>query len=103
MTFTLFCSLLLGLGTVTTLVVEFIKSVLDGYKKTYNTQTVSLLSGIVIGAIGTVVAYIMMGIPFTPMGIVFVIFETIAVMIGAQLGYDKVVSVLKEALGKKAE
>ena len=97
MTFSLFCSLLIGLGTITTLIVEFIKSVLDGYKKTYNSQTVSLVSGFVIGIVGTTMVYIIMAIPFTPVNIIFIVFETIGVMIGAQLGYDKVVSVIKQA------
>ena len=97
MTFSLFCSLLIGLGTITTLIVEFIKSVLDGYKKTYNSQTVSLVSGFVIGIVGTTMVYIIMAIPFTPVNIIFIVFETIGVMIGAQLGYDKVVAVIKQA------
>lgn len=97
MTFSLFCSLLIGLGTITTLIVEFIKSVLDGYKKTYSSQTVSLISGFVIGVIGTTMVYVIMVIPFTPVNIIFIVFETIGVMIGAQLGYDKVVSVIKQA------
>ena len=100
MTFTLFCGLLTGLGVLTALIIEFIKSVLDGYKKTYNTQTVSLISGLVVGIVGTVVAYILMAIPFTALNIVFIVFEGLAVTIGAQLGYDKVLSVLKEAFKK---
>lgn len=97
MTGALFCGLLISLGAVTTLFVEFLKSVFDGYKKTYNTQTISLISGIVTGIVGTTMVYIVIGIPFTPVNIVFIIFETIGVMIGAQLGYDKVVSVIKQA------
>lgn len=97
MTGALFCGLLISLGAITTLIVEFIKSVFDGYKKTYNAQTISLISGIVTGIVGTTMVYIVMGIPFTPVNIVFIAFETIGVMIGAQLGYDKVVSVIKQA------
>lgn len=100
MTFTLFCGLLTGLGVLTALIIEFIKSVLDGYKKTYNTQTVSLISGLVVGVVGTIVVYILMAIPFTALNIVFIVFEGLAVTIGAQLGYDKVISVLKEAFKK---
>lgn len=100
MTFTLFCGLLTGLGVLTALIIEFIKSVLDGYKKTYNTQTVSLISGLVVGIVGTIVVYILMAIPFTALNIVFIVFEGLAVTIGAQLGYDKVISVLKEAFKK---
>lgn len=84
------------MGAITTLFVEFLKSVFDGYKKTYNAQTISLISGIVTGIIGTTMVYIVMRIPFTPVNIVFIVFETIGVMIGAQLGYDKVVSVIKQ-------
>lgn len=102
MTFTLFCGLLAGLGVFTSLIVEFIKSVLDGYKKTYNAQTVSLISGLVVGIIGTIVAYILMAIPFTALNIIFIVFEGLAVTIGAQLGYDKVLSVLKEAFKKES-
>lgn len=97
MTGVLFCGLLVSLGAITTLFVEFLKSVFDGYKKTYNAQTISLISGVVTGIVGTTMVYIVMGIPFTPVNIVFIVFETIGVMIGAQLGYDKVVSVIKQA------
>lgn len=97
MTGALFCGLLISLGAITTLIVEFIKSVFDGYKKTYNAQTISLISGIITGIVGTTMVYIVMGIPFTLVNIVFIVFETIGVMIGAQLGYDKVVSVIKQA------
>lgn len=97
MTFTMFCSLLVGLGAITALFVEFVKSVLDGYKKVYNKQTVSLLSGLVIGVIGTIVVYVLMGVPFTTINVVFIVFEALAVVMGAQLGYDKVVSVIKQA------
>lgn len=102
MTFTLFCGLLASLGVLTALMVEFIKSVLDGYKKKYNTQTVSLISGLVVGIIGTIIAYILMAIPFTALNIIFIVFEGLAVTIGAQLGYDKVLSVLKEAFKKES-
>lgn len=101
MNFTLFCSLLIGLGSITTLFVEFVKSVLDGYNKTYNNQTVALLSGAVIGIVGTIVTYVVVAIPFTPINIAFILFEGVAVVIGAQLGYDKVLSVLKDVFTKK--
>ena len=96
MTGVLFCGLLVSLGTITTLFVEFLKSVLDGYKKTYNAQTISLIYGVVTGIVGTAMVYIVMGIPLTPVNLVFIVFETIGVMIGAQLGYGKVVSVIKQ-------
>lgn len=101
MTGILFCGLLVSLGAITTLFVEFLKSVFDGYKKTYNAQTISLISGVVIGAIGTIVVYILMAIPFTAINIVFIAFEALAVVMGAQLGYDKVLSVIKEIVAKK--
>ena len=56
MTFAIFCGLLTGLGVLTALIVEFTKSVLDGYKKTYNTQTISLISGLIVGIVGTIIA-----------------------------------------------
>lgn len=77
MTGVLFCGLLVSLGTITTLFVEFLKSVFNGYKKTYNAQTISLISGVVTGIVGTTMVYIVMGIPFTPVNIVFIVFETI--------------------------
>lgn len=98
MTDVIFLALFVCLSILSSLVIEAVKSILDGYKVTYNTQTVSLIASFVIGIVGTVVYYLLYTIAFTGLNIFFIIIMGIATCIGAQVGYDKVVSTIKDAL-----
>ena len=49
MTIELFCTLLLAFGTLTTIVVEFLKKILTGLKINYNTSAVALGTGGLVG------------------------------------------------------
>lgn len=98
MTDIIFIALFTGLSIISALVVEGIKKILDGYKITYNTQTISLICSFIVGIIGTIIYYIFYAIAFSAINIFFIIIMAIAVCIGAQVGYDKVVSTIKEAI-----
>lgn len=96
MTLELFCTLLLAFGTLTTIVVEFIKTILNGLKINYNTSAVALATGGAVGIVGTSAYFVMAGIAFTPQSIMWIIFEGICVIMGSQLGYDKIVAIIKQ-------
>ena len=72
MTIELLCTLLLAVGTLSTVIVEFAKKLLDSA-----------------------------GMTFTPQAVVWILFEGICVVMGSQLGYDKIVAVIKQIAAKK--
>lgn len=101
MTIELFCTLLLTFGTGTTIVVEFVKKILDSFKVSYSASALALAIGGIVGVLGSCAYFIMSGITFTPQSIVWIAFEGICVIIGSQLGYDKIVSVVKQITASK--
>ena len=101
MTIELFCTLLLAFGTLTTIVVEFLKKILTGLKINYNTSVVALGTGGLVGIVGTCAYFVIANIAFTPQSIMFVIFEGICVIMGSQLGYDKIVAIIKQMIANK--
>jgi len=103
MTIELFCTLLLGFGTSTTLVVEFIKSFLEKTGKTVSASSLSLVTGALVGAGGMVLYFIMANIAFTPANLIWIVGMAIANIMGSQLGYDKIVAVVKQMSSKKEE
>lgn len=101
MTIELFCTLLLAFGTLSTVVIEFVKKFLDAVKVQYSSSVVALIVGGLVGVIGTALYFVLAGITFTPQGIVWIIFEGICVIMGSQLGYDKIVAVIKQITATK--
>ena len=101
MTIELFCTLLLAFGTLTTIVVEFLKKILTSLKINYNTSVVALGTGGLVGIVGTCAYFVMANIAFTPQSIMWIIFEGICVIMGSQLGYDKIVAIIKQMTANK--
>ena len=96
MTTTLFVTLLTILSIISSLFTEALKKTLP--KKVSSTLLV-LIVAIVIGWGGCAVAYILMSIPFTVTTITSLIIMAPAVWLGATLGYDKVMEVVKQITG----
>lgn len=101
MTIELFCTLLLTFGTGTTIAVEFVKKILDSFKVNYSASALALAIGGVVGVLGSCAYFIMAGITFTPQSIVWILFEGICVIMGSQLGYDKIVAIVKQITATK--
>lgn len=101
MTIELFCTLLLAFGTLSTVIVEFAKKLLDTTKVQYSSSVVALTVGGIVGVAGTALYFILAGITFTPQAVVWILFEGICVVMGSQLGYDKIVAVIKQIAAKK--
>lgn len=98
MTVTLFGILLLALGAFTTIIVEFVKGVLSKYENKYDPQIVAIICGLAVGIAGTAIYYYVAKIPFTGINIVWMLLEALCVVIGSQVGYDKLWSVIKAIL-----
>ena len=64
----------------------------------FDPQVVAIICGTLVGIIGTTIYYSVFGIPFTTMNIVWILLEALCVVIGSQVGYDKLWSVIKAIL-----
>lgn len=98
MTITIFGILLIALGGFTNILVEFVKGLLNKSGGKFDPQVVAIICGTLVGIIGTTIYYSVFGIPFTTMNIVWILLEALCVVIGSQVGYDKLWSVIKAIL-----
>lgn len=96
MTITLFMALLVVLAVAVSLLTEAVKKLFEGTKVTYSTNVVALIVSTVVGIVGTAMAYISLGIPFTPPNIVGMLLMAVAVWVGSMLGYDKVLQMVDQ-------
>ena len=93
MTMNLFLMLLTIFSVVSSLVTQAIKKTLNN-KLADN--LIVLLTTLIVGGAGTIVAYISFGIPFTTVNIMYAILLVLAEWLGACLGFDKVKQTLKQ-------
>ena len=98
MTITIFGILLLALGGFTNIIVEFIKNFLSKRDGEVDPQIIAICVGLIVGIVGTAIYYAVFGIPFTALNIVWMFLEALCVVIGSQVGYDKLWSVIKAIL-----
>lgn len=96
MTITLFMALLVVLAVAVSLLTEAVKKFFEGTKFTYSSNVVVLIVSIIVGIGGTAMAYISLGIAFTPPNIVCMVLMAVAVWVGSMLGYDKVLQMVEQ-------
>lgn len=94
MTTTLFVSLLATMAVAVSLLTEAVKKFFEGSKVTYSTNIVVLILSIVVGGGGTAIAYVSLGIAFTPANIICMFLMAVAVWVGSMVGYDKVIQMI---------
>ena len=95
MTVNLFIVLVTILALISSLITEAIKKTIGTTKPTLIVAIVSAIAGWA----GGITAYILMGIAFTPISIVCLILLAPVIWLGATLGYDKVIEVIKQISG----
>lgn len=95
MTVNLFIILVSILALASSLITEAIKKTIGTTKPTLVVAIISAITG--WG--GGIAAYILMGIPFTAVTIVCLILLAPCIWLGATLGYDKVIEVIKQISG----
>lgn len=81
---------------VSALLTEAFKKALDEKSVKYSTNFLALIMAGIVGIAGTIAAYIILGIPFDPVGIICIIFMAVAIWVGAMIGYDKVKQLLDQ-------
>lgn len=96
MTLALFVALLVILAVAVSLITEAVKKFLQDAGIKYSANVVVLIISIIVGAGGTALVYLFMGIPYTPPNIVCMVLMAVAVWVGAMVGYDKVIQMLDQ-------
>ena len=96
MTLTLFIALLVILAVCVSLITEAVKRFLDDAGIKYSANIVVLIVAVIVGAGGTALMYLFMGIAFTPPNIVCMVLMAVAVWVGAMVGYDKVIQMIEQ-------
>lgn len=96
MTLTLFVTLLVVLAVCVSLITEAVKKFLDDAGVKYSSNVVVLIVAVIVGAGGTALMYLFLGITFTPPNIVCIVLMAVAVWVGAMVGYDKVVQMIEQ-------
>ena len=96
MTIALFMGLLVVLAVVVSLITEAVKKALESNGAKYSSNLVVLIVSVVVGAGGTILTYIFMGIAFTVTNILCIALMALAVWLGAMVGYDKVLQMIEQ-------
>lgn len=96
MTITLFMALLVILAVAVSLFTEAVKKYLDETKTKYSSNIVVLILSVIVGAGGTALMYLLLGIPFTTANILCMLLMAVAVWVGAMVGYDKVLQMIEQ-------
>ena len=104
MTIQIFLILLAIFATMTSLLTEGVKKFLDEMKIKYASNIVVLAVAALVGGVGTVLAYLMLGLPFTLINIICIPLMIIANWLGSMIGYDKIKqAILQINLKRKGE
>ena len=101
MTVTLFISIFTFGAMAAGLLTEAIKKMYDNAGKKYSSNVIALVDAIVVGGLGTAVAYMLLGIDWTVNNIICIFLMIYCVWMGAMLGYDKVLQLLNQLKAAK--
>lgn len=96
MTLYLFMTLIVILAICVSLITEAVKKFLDDAGVKYSSNLIVLIVSVIVGAGGTALMYLYLGIAFTPPNIICMVLMAIAVWVGAMIGYDKVLQMLEQ-------
>lgn len=95
MTIQLFLFLFTIGSLLSSLATEAIKKAFESV----SSNVIALIDAILIGIVGTVFAYILMGIPFTLSNDICIVLMAVCIWIGSMVGYDKVMQTINQIKG----
>lgn len=101
MTATIFLTLLAGCATLTSLVTEGIKKIMGDKWNGVSANLIACIVGLVVGTGATAVYYLLGGVVFTTINIVYMVLMGGASALVAMVGYDKVVQMIGQFRGDK--
>lgn len=96
MTLMVFSALFVGGSLAAGLLTEAIKKWYENAGKEYSANAIALVNAIVVGGFGTAIAYTLSDIPWTINNIICLGLMIVAIWVGAMIGYDKVIQMLKQ-------
>lgn len=96
MTVTLFISLFTIGSALCALLTEAVKKAFENAKKDASPNVLALIDAVVVGGLGTAVAYILMDINWTANNIICLILMIVCIWMGAMLGFDKVKQLIQQ-------
>ncbi len=94
MNVTLFITLLTVFSTITSVITEGCKKILDDTTISYSSNVLAFIVACIVGVSGTGVYYVLNSIDFNLANIVCMMLMGVATSIGAMVGYDKVVQTI---------
>ena len=100
-TITIFATLLAILIACNALITQAIKVAFDRRGKKYSSNLIALITSITIGGLGSIIAYIFLGIAFNIYSIICIPLFMIAIWIGSMMGYDKVFQLIGQIKNMK--
>ena len=95
-TLMIFSALFVGCSLAASLLTEAVKKWYENAKKDYSANAIALVLAVVVGGFGTAIAYTLLGIPWTVNNIICLGLMVVAIWVGAMVGYDKVIQMLKQ-------
>lgn len=99
MNVTLFVFVLTIGAAFSSLLTQAVKKWYENRKTEYSSNVIAFINAIVIGCGGTVVAYMLIGIPWTVNNIICVVLMGLCVWIGSMIGYDKIIQLVQQISG----
>lgn len=88
---------------ISSLLTEAIKRWFANQEKEVSANMLAAINSVVIGVIGTVIYYILKGIPFNVVNITCMILMTAAIWVASMVGYDKVMQLIDQITNKEVE
>lgn len=93
--------LFIFLFTVGSIVSSLLTQVFKKNLKNLSCNIIALINAGMVGMGGTIIAYVLMDIEFTPKNVVCLILMTFCLWVGSTVGYDKVLQTIAQLKGGK--
>ena len=101
MTATMFIMLVGMFACMGVALTEAVKRMFDNEGQEYSANLIALVNAVILGGLGTPIAYVLLAIPFTLTNIVFIPIMVGVVWLGSMLGYDKVLQLVTQVMALK--
>ena len=99
MTVTLFVAFLTFGAMASALLTEAIKKFCENAQKEYSSNAIALGVALGVGLIGTSIAYVLLGIPWTVSNVICMVLMALCMWVGSMVSYDKVIQLVKQLEG----
>ena len=96
MTVNIFIILITLGAAVASLLTEAIKNAFSNAGKNCSPNMIALINSVIVGGLGTVLSYILIGIPFTVNNIICIPLMMLCIWIGSMVGYDKIIQLVQQ-------